>query len=173
LLDKHRKAMILVNIEQGPTDRRAIDYTVDGAPAYIRFLKEELAPLIEGKYRTSGVRTFSGTSYGGLLGSILLSTEDLPQPFFKNYLLFDGSFWALTAQNIQDEQNRFAASKRLPVHLVLTSANAPGNVSDVIAYEARYRSRAYLDLVILRKDFNLAHNDVGDPSFDWAIDQIE
>lgn len=173
LLDKRRKPMILVNIEQGPGDRRAIDYTVNGAPAYIRFLKEELAPLIEASYRTTGMRTFSGTSYGGLLGSILLSTEDVATPFFRNYLLFDGSFWALTAKNIQDEQARFAASSRLPVRVILTSANAPGNVNDVLAYEARYKGRAYVDLVIQRKDFNIAHNDVGDPSFDWAIDLID
>ncbi|WP_457394745.1 alpha/beta hydrolase [Roseateles sp. P5_E1] len=173
LLDKRRKPMILVNIEQGPGDRRAIDYTVNGAPAYARFLKEELAPLIEANYRTTGVRSFSGTSYGGLLGSILLSTEAAGTPFFRNYLLFDGAFWALTARNIQDEQARFTASPRLPVHLILTSANAPGNVNDVIAYEARYKGRAYMDLLIQRKDFNIAHNDVGDPSFDWAIDLID
>jgi len=79
----------------------------------------------------------------------------------------------LTAQNIQDEQARFAASSQLPVHLILTSANAPGNKPYVIAYENRYRSRAYVGLVIHRKDFDIAHNDVGDPSFDWAIDLVE
>lgn len=173
MLDKRRKPMILVSIEQGPGDRRAIDYTVNGAPAYARFLKEELTPLIEASYRTTAVRSFTGTSYGGLLGSLMLSNEAVATPFFRNYLLFDGSFWALTAQNIQDEQARFTASNRLPVHLILTSANAPGNVNDVVAYEARYKGRGYVDLQIQRKDFNIAHNDVGDPSFDWAIDQIE
>lgn len=173
LLDKRRKPMILVSVEQGPGDRRAIDYTVNGAPAYARFLKEELAPLIEAKYRTTAVRTFSGTSYGGLLGSIMLSTEAVGTPFFRNYLLFDGSFWALTAKNLQDEQARFAASSRLPVRLILTSANAPGNVNDVMAYEARYKGRNYVDLLIQRKDFNIAHDNVGDPSFDWAIDLVD
>lgn len=175
MLDQRRKQMILVSIEQGgpAPDRRAIDYTVNGAPAYTRFLKEELAPLIERSYRTTQVRTYTGNSYGGLLGSLMLSNEDVSAPFFRNYLLFDGSFWALTAKNIQDEQARFLANPRLPVRLLLTTANAPGNVNDVIAYETRYRSRAYVDLLIQRKDFNIAHNDVGDPSFDWAIDQIE
>jgi len=42
-----------------------------------------------------------------------------------------------------------------------------------MAFEARYRSRAYEGLVIQRKDFNLPHNDVGRPSFDWAIDLID
>ncbi|RZJ11209.1 MAG: hypothetical protein EOP39_06840 [Rubrivivax sp.] len=173
MLDKRRKPMILVNIEQGPNGRRDIDYTVGGAPTYIRFLKQELAPLIESTYRTALPRTFSGTSYGGLLGSLLLSTEDVQTPFFKTYFLFDGAFWALTTKNIQDEANRFAATRSLPVRLFLTSANNPGFVRDVDNFEARYKGRGYTDLTIHRKDFNLAHNDVADPSFDWAIDLIE
>ena len=173
MLDKRHKAVILISIEQGGPDRREVDYTADGAPAYGRFLREELAPLVEARYRTAGARTFAGTSYGGLLGSILLSNEDVAKPFFSNYLLFDGAFWALTPSNIEDEELRFAAGPRLPVKLILTTANAPGNVNEVIAYEARYKSRAYVDLVIQRKDFNVAHNDVGRPSFDWAIDLID
>jgi len=175
MLDQRRKPMILVHVEQGgpEPDRRAIDYTADGAPAYSRFLKQELAPLIEASYRATAARGFVGTSYGGLLGAILLSQEDPAAPFFRNYLLFDGAFWALTARNLQDEEARFAASRRLPVHLVLSSASAPGNVDDVAAYEARYRSRAYEGLVINRRDFNVAHERVARPSFDWAIDQLD
>jgi predicted alpha/beta superfamily hydrolase len=172
MLDKRRKQMIFVNIEQGPAGRRDIDYTVNGAPTYARFLKEELAPLIEATYRTTQVRSYTGTSYGGLLGALMLSTEDVATPFFRNYLLFDGSFWALTASNIQDEEARFAASRRLPVRLLLTTAT-PGNYRDVVAFEARYAGRGYAELQIQRKDFNVTHNDVGDPSFDWAIDLIE
>jgi len=175
MLDQHRKAMILVSIEQGgpQANRRDVDYSVNGAPAYVRFLREELVPLIEASYRPTAVRTYTGTSYGALLGAVMLSTEDAVRPFFSNYLLFDGSFWALTAKHIQDEDARFAASKRLPVHLILTSANAPGNVDDVMAYEARYKARAYAGLQIDRRDFNVAHNAVGKPSFDWAIDLID
>lgn len=173
MLDQRRKGVILVSIEQGGKNRREVDYTANGAPAYGRFLREELAPLIEGRFRTAGPRTFVGTSYGGVLGAILLSTEDTAQPFFSNYLLFDGSFWALTPANVQDEKSRFAANPRLPVKLILTTANAPGNVNEVLAYEARYKSRAYSDLVIQRKDFEVAHDDVGRPSFDWAIDLID
>lgn len=173
MLDKRRKAVILISIEQGGPDRRAVDYTVEGAPAYGRFLREELVPLVEANYRTTGPRTFAGTSYGGLLGAILLSHEDVGQPFFSNYLLFDGAFWALESTNVKDEELRFAASPRLPVKLFLTTANAPGNVNDVVAYEARYKSRAYVGLTIQRKDFNVAHNDVSRPSFEWAIDLID
>ncbi|HEY9106594.1 MAG TPA: alpha/beta hydrolase-fold protein [Roseateles sp.] len=175
MLDQRRKAMILIGIEQGgpEPDRRAIDYTVGGAPAYSRFLKEELVPLIEAAYRTTAARTFAGTSYGALLGSILLGNEDLAAPFFSNYLLFDGAFWALGAGNLQDEEARFAASHRLPVHLILTSASALGNVLDVAAYEVRYRGRAYEGLVIDRRDFDVAHDKVAKPSFDWALGLID
>jgi len=173
MLDKRRKAVILISIEQGGPGRRDVDYTVEGAPAYGRFLREELVPLIEASYRASSPRTFAGTSYGGLLGAILLSREDTAQPFFSNYLLFDGAFWAMTSSNVKDEESRFTANAHLPVKLILTTANAPGNVEEVIAYEARYRSRAYVDLVIQRKDFNVAHDGVGRSSFDWAIDLID
>jgi len=175
MLDQRHKQTILVSIEQGgpEPDRRAIDYTADGAPAYSRFLKQELVPLIEASYRTTTARTFAGTSYGGLLGAILLCHESSTTPFFGNYLLFDGAFWGLTSQNLRDEDARFAARRRLPVHLILSSASAPGNVQDVDAYEVRYRRRGYEGLVIDRRDFGVAHDHVAKPSFDWAIDLIE
>lgn len=173
MLDQRRKPMILISIEQGGPDRRAVDYAVKGSAAYTRFLKEELAPLVERTYRTSGVRSYSGTSLGGLLGAAMLTHEDAARPFFSSYLLFDAAFWALTPQDIQDEEKRFAASPRLPVRLVLSGAEVQGNLRAVQAYEARYRGRAYQGLVVHNKSFNVDHFNVGDPSFDWAIDLID
>lgn len=174
LLDQRRKPLILVHVEQGgpEPDRRAIDYTADGAPAYGRFLKQELAPLIEASYRTTAERGFVGTSYGGLLGAVLLSQEDPVTPFFRHYLLFDGAFWGLSEQNLRDEAARFAASPRLPVQLILCSASAPGNVEDVNVLEARYRGRGWQGLVIHRRDFGVAHERVAKPSFDWALELL-
>ncbi|RZJ11211.1 MAG: hypothetical protein EOP39_06850 [Rubrivivax sp.] len=173
MLDQRRKPMILISIEQGGPDRRAVDYTVKGEPAYARFLKEELAPLVERTYRTSGVRSYSGTSLGGLLGAAMLAHENAAQPFYSSYLLFDAAFWALTPQDIKIEERRFADSPRLPVKLILSGAELRGNLSAVQAYEARYRSRAYEGLVIQSKSFKVDHFNVGDPSFDWAIDLID
>ena len=173
MLDQRRKPMILFSIEQGGPDRRAVDYTVKGEPAYARFLKEELAPLVERTYRTSGVRSYSGTSLGGLLGAAMLTHEDAARPFFSSYLLFDAAFWALTPQDIRAEEKRFAASARLPVKLILSGAELQGNLPAVQTYEARYRGRAYDGLVIHNKSFKVDHFNIGDPSFDWAIDLIE
>jgi predicted alpha/beta superfamily hydrolase len=117
--------VIFIGIEEGPlkSNRRAIDFLPSGAQNYIAFLKTELIPLIEKSYRTNHERTYVGTSYGGLLGSILLTTEPIGEPYFKNYMLFDGSFWALQANNIQDEALRFNANPKLNITLILTSAN--------------------------------------------------
>jgi predicted alpha/beta superfamily hydrolase len=173
VIDARNKPVIFVAIEEGPSgsDRRAIDYTPAGALIYSDFLKTEFIPMIESKYRANGERTYVGTSYGGLLGAILLSKEEVGVPYFKNYLLFDGAFWAYTANFIQDEEKRLAASKKLAINLVLTSAN-PGNYRDVNTYEKRYQDRQYEDINIYRKSFNVEHKDVGNPSFEYAIDLI-
>lgn len=173
MIDMKRKQVIFVGIEEGPlgSDRRATDYVPPGATRYIEFLKKEFVPLIESNYRTNGERTFTGTSYGGLLGAVLLSVEPVGQPYFKNYMLFDGSFFALQSQNTQDEESRFAASAQMNITLVLTSAN-PGNFNFVNAYQSRYENRHYVGLTILRQSYNVAHVDVADPSFDVGIDLI-
>ena len=72
----------------------------------------------------------------------------------------------------QHVQTNGDASHLLPVHLILTSANSPGNESSVLALESRYRNRGYTGFVIDRKSFTIAHDDVAGPSFDWAIDLI-
>ena len=174
VIDSRNKPVIFVGIEEGPlkSDRRAIDYTPAGASAYIEFLKTEFIPMIEAKYRNKGERTYVGTSYGGLLGGILLSKENVGIPYFKNYLLFDGSFWTYTLDFIADEEKRFAAEKKLPINLILTSANSPGNYISVDIFEKRYRDRQYEGIGIYRKSFNIAHNDVGNPSFEYAIDIV-
>src|SRR6478609_923747 len=66
-IDLKNKDVIFVGIEEGPpnSDRRAIDFLPNGAPTYIKFLKEEFIPLIERNYRTNSHRTYVGTSYGG------------------------------------------------------------------------------------------------------------
>lgn len=172
-IDLKNKDVIFIGIEEGPlkSNRRAIDFLPTGAPLYMKFLQEEFIPLMEQKYRITHERTYVGTSYGGLLGSILLTKEPVEAPYFKNYMLFDGSFWALQASNIQDEELRFNASKKLNVTLILTSAN-PGNLNDVNIYQTRYENRHYEGLTIYRRYYQVAHNDVANPSFDETIDLV-
>lgn len=61
-----------------------------GAANYIAFIKTELMPYINKKYRTTGMNTYHGGSYGGLFGMYMLMKE--PR-LFQSYLLADPSFW--------------------------------------------------------------------------------
>lgn len=172
-LERRRKPMILIGIEQGGDNRRETDFFPEGAPAYARFLKEELAPLVESRYRTTGVRTYTGASLGGLLGALMLSTDDPAAPFFRNYLLFDGSYFLLGNQHIRDEEARLAADARLPVRLILSGATQQGNDKVTAELAARYEGRPYVGLQVHRKNFDVHHNHIAKPSFDWAIDLID
>ncbi|WP_419698598.1 alpha/beta hydrolase-fold protein [Mucilaginibacter sp. NFX135] len=61
-----------------------------GATRYIAFIKTELMPYINKKYRTTGMNTYHGGSLGGLFGMYTLMKE--PR-LFQSYLLADPSFW--------------------------------------------------------------------------------
>jgi predicted alpha/beta superfamily hydrolase len=61
-----------------------------GAARYLAFIKTELMPYINKKYRTTGMNTYHGGSLGGLFGLYALMKE--PQ-LFQSYLLADPSFW--------------------------------------------------------------------------------
>ena len=66
------------------------DPQTGGAARYIAFIKTELMPYINKKYRTTGMNTYHGGSLGGLLGMYALIKE--PR-LFQSYLLADPSFW--------------------------------------------------------------------------------
>ncbi len=67
-----------------PTEREAYngEYGGGGAENFLRFLSDELFPVIEEKYLTRDYRVLMGHSYGGLLVSYaLLSRPDLFRAF--------------------------------------------------------------------------------------------
>src|SRR5690606_17816676 len=93
-LDDKSLYVILVAVEQGPNDRRSVDYILPDARQYFLFLTAELLPTIERDYRVDTTqRTLSGTSYGGILVAAVLLLDDVVQPHFRNYLSFDASFY--------------------------------------------------------------------------------
>jgi predicted alpha/beta superfamily hydrolase len=61
-----------------------------GAPQFLKFLKEELAPYIDAHYPTNGLKSIHGHSYGGLfLFYVLLNHPEA----FDGYLILDPSLW--------------------------------------------------------------------------------
>ena len=168
------KEVILITIEQGPGNRRAIDYALPGATNYFQFLTTELLPAVETIYRIDpNQRTICGTSLGGLLTGLALFMDDVETPFFKNYLSFDGSFWLHRSATDTLEQTRYDASQEMNATLYLTSALVgPNNDLWVSQFQSALDARNYSGLNIIRRSYNVIHNDVAQPSFEDALDDL-
>lgn len=171
-IESKGKEVILVTIEQGPGNRRAIDYLVPGSTNYFQFLITELLPAVESLYRIdSSRRSICGTSYGGLLVGSLLLMDNVDTPYFENYLCFDGSFWESRSGVAALERARFSASQEMDVTLFLSSATGvPNNDSWVTQFKNTLEARNYTGLRIIRKSYPVTHNQVGQPSFEEALD---
>lgn len=64
--------------------------TTGHSEKFIAFVKKELQPFIDKKFRTTGTRTLIGESLGGLLATQIL----LEQPeLFTNYIIVSPSLW--------------------------------------------------------------------------------
>jgi len=172
VIDANSKEVILVSIEQGPDDRRNVDYQPPGATAYIKFLKAEFIPFIESNYRTNDIRTYTGQSLGGTLGGLLIAQESGYIPYFKNYILADPAFWALTAETIAMEEAHYQKNKHLPINILL-SATWQGNAEDAQVYEQRFRARHYEGLTIINKTYPLTHEEMSSPTFIDYLDFID
>lgn len=172
-LNKKSAHAILVAIEQGPDDRRSVDYLLPGARQYYNFLITELLPAIERDYRADPAqRTLSGTSYGGVLVGAVLLLDDVVAPHFKNYLCFDASFYVHPQATAELQAERFNASHEMNATLVLTSATAIGNDVHVTGFQRELEKKNYTGLVIHRKKYAVHHNNVAGPSFADALDLI-
>jgi predicted alpha/beta superfamily hydrolase len=171
IVDSRKKHVLMVFIGQGPDDRRTVDYQLPGADAYIQFLKQELAPLIETNYRVNNTRSFFGASLGGLLGGILISQESANKPFFKNYILADGSFWGITPPIIAAETANYKQNQRLPINILLTGT-LRGNAVDVANYEKRLRDRHYQGLNLVNKTLPYLHDEMTGPTLTTFIDFV-
>jgi len=64
--------------------------TSGGSAKFIRFLVEELQPLMNREYKTNGKQTLIGQSLGGLLASEILYTRP---NLFANYIIVSPSLW--------------------------------------------------------------------------------
>ena len=170
-LDWKHKEAILIGVDQGSAARRMLDFSSWGANDYLRFLKQELIPAIENKFRTNHERTYLGVSLGGLFGAVLLCDEPVGTPYFKNYLLFDGSFNFLTSQNIHSEEARFQASSSLDLQIILTGAT-PGNAPHASAFADRYQKRRYQMLKLTYKAYAIPHDGIAAPSFGDFVDVV-
>lgn len=119
-----------------PADSRRRDLTpwrdpeikgeTGGGPAHFAFLKDEVMPLVEGRYRIDPAnRTLSGQSYGGVFGLWVLFHA--PETF-QNYILTSPSVWLAGKQALKDEATYATSHKDLKadVYLAVGSREHPG-----------------------------------------------
>lgn len=135
-----------------PADSRRRDLTpwrdpqikgaTGGGPAYFAFLKDEVMPLVEGRYRVDpGNRTLAGQSYGGIFGLWVLFHAP---GTFQNYILTSPSIWYADKQALKDEAAHAAANKDLKATLYMATGSrehpgaggCPGCEHDMVADQA-------------------------------------
>lgn len=86
-----------------------IKYPTTGhSDLFISFIKDELQPFVESKYKTNGTKTIIGQSFGGLLTTEVLLKEPT---LFNKYIIISPSLWwdngSLLNQNSDLLEERF------------------------------------------------------------------
>lgn len=162
------KDVILVAIEQGPNNRRSIDY-VQGVEAYFDFLSKELLPFIEGKYRVdSARRAVVGTSLGGLFVGYALLFDNIDKPYFNVYAAFDGTF-GIAEQPLQEiNKIRRGRSEKMNATVFLTGTKE-GNEKYVRKFQKALEDVDYKGLKIIKLTYKVKHKDITYPSFEDMV----
>lgn len=116
-----------------------------GAPAFRRFLRDELLPFVEQTYRVTGERTLVGHSYGGLFGTWAAFT---PPELFDHYLLVSPSLWYDDRVMFEVEEHFSSARDTLPITLYFAVGDLERNglrdmPDDLRAFVRRVEQRGY------------------------------
>jgi len=172
-LDINQIPAILVAIEQGENNRRAIDYLLPGSHTYIEFFKSEFMPLIEQAYAVDEQRrTIQGASYGGLVVSHFLF-DHARSPSFHNYISADGAYWRASESYTDLEVSAGSdIFKTEPANLFLSGATQGGNDSFVELYRRRLEAMSLEGLTIHLDNYDVTHTEVGLPAFRDAVNRI-
>lgn len=122
----------------GPTEvasDRAIAPKVGGSAAFRRFIREELIPEIDHRYRTTAERAIVGESLAGLFVVETLLEEP---SLFTHYVALDPSLWWNKGALVESAANRLQAFDQSPRTLYLAaskdaeSRGGPSELAEVI-----------------------------------------
>ena len=112
-----------------------------GGGAFLEFIRDELFPEIESKYRTLPHRTLVGHSFGGLLAlHALLDEPDM----FQAYIAIDPSLWWHDQVLVKRVESRGESARKLSGSVYISLAHAPdlGKAHDSKALEKAGRAFA-------------------------------
>lgn len=130
----------------GPTtvaSDSAIAPRVGGSAAFRRFIREELIPAIDARYRTTGERGIVGESLAGLfVVETFLRDPDL----FTRYVALDPSLWWNRGSLVDSAAALLAAAPAGPRRLFIASSNVAEIAGPTARIAALLRSTAPADL---------------------------
>ena len=129
-----------------------------GGAAYADYVRTQVLPFVEGRFRTDPERRiYMGHSYGGLLGAHFLFTRPTT---FSHYILGSPSLWFDKRHMFEVEQRYAATHKDLPANVFLYigafETVKPGDaryadtdmVGDMHRFEQVLKARGYPGLTI-------------------------
>ena len=118
-----------------------------GAANFLKFIREELKPVIDAKYRTNPAdAALHGHSLGGLFSLYALLHHD---GTFKRYIASSPSIWWDSKVIFQDEQDYAAKNTSLPANVFMSAGTDEGTMAaDMQEMEAKVVSRNYSGLFI-------------------------
>ena len=115
-----------------------------GAPKFLKFIKNELIPYIESKYRaTKNGRTLMGSSFGGLFTLYALFHET---GLFDRYVLTSPSVGWDNEILYTYEKEYAAKNTQLPVRLFIGVGGLEGGIAGFQKFVAQLKSRNYKGL---------------------------
>lgn len=170
--DKKSIQAILVAIEQGPDNRRNIDYRVPGIAEYINFFRTEFMPAIEQKYRVDPAqRTMVGTSFGGIASTAFLFTDNHLSPVFNYVVANDPAYWHKPKGLFYLLDNRLKQSPKIDTQFLVTSASQ-GNVKSVKKFIKAVNKRDIENFELIHQRYSTTHKKIVETSLDDTLERI-
>ncbi|PWT88901.1 MAG: esterase, partial [Acidobacteria bacterium] len=125
------RPFILVGIENterrrdmtGPTenaDDKKIAPHVGGSEAFRQFIRTELIPAVNARYRTTGERAIVGESLAGLF---IVETLFLEPDLFNTYIAFDPSLWWNNQKLVNDAADHLQALSKSEKTLYIANSS--------------------------------------------------
>jgi predicted alpha/beta superfamily hydrolase len=142
------RPFLLVGIENtarrrdltGPTDiprDKTIAPVVGGSAAFRRFIRSELIPVIDARYRTTSESAIVGESLAGLF---VVETFFLEPDLFDTYIAFDPSLWWNNRELVERAAERIGVAAGRSLYLANSSepelAELTRRLADVFAAHA-------------------------------------
>ncbi len=125
-----------------PTNARGVPQS-GNAPKFLSFIKSELIPFVESKFRTTHDRTLMGSSYGGLFTLYAMFQET---GIFKRYVLTSPAIGFDNGVIYDFEKDYAKKNSSLPVRLFMAHGEVEGGVPGFEKWVEQLNGREYKGL---------------------------